>query len=59
MIDGLLVCGDEARIGGRLRELLDMGAAEIMVTPVLAGADKPAALDRTLKLVGQIAQSLA
>ena len=58
MIDGLLVCGDETRIGDRLRELLDMGAAEIMVTPVLAGNDKPAALDRTLKLVGQIAQSL-
>ncbi len=59
MIDGLLVRGDETRIGDRLRELLDMGAAEIMVTPVLAGDDKPTALDRTLKLVGQIAQSLA
>ena len=59
MIDGLLVSGDETRIGDRLRELLDMGAAEIMVTPVLAGDDKPTALDRTLKLVGQIAQSLA
>ena len=59
MIDGLLVHGDEARIGNRLQELLNMGATEIMVTPVLAGADKPTALDRTLKLLGQVAQSLA
>ena len=59
MIDGLLAHGDETRIGDRLRELLGMGAAEIMVTPVLAGGDKPAALDRTLKLVAQVAQSLA
>ena len=39
-----------------MRELLGMGAAEIMVTPVLAGDDKPAALDRTLKLVGPNSQ---
>ena len=59
MVDGLLVHGDESRIGDRLRELLNMGATEIMVTPVLADADKPTALDRTLRLVGQVAQSLA
>ena len=53
MIDGLLVHGDEARIGNRLQELLNMGAAEIMVTLVLASADKPTALDRTLKLLGK------
>ena len=58
MIDGLLVHGDETRIGDRLRELLNMGATEIMVTPVPAGDDRAAALDRTLRLVGQVAQSL-
>ena len=59
MIDGLLVHGDESRIGDRLRELLNLGATELMVTPVLAGGDRPAALDRTLRLMGQVAQSLA
>ena len=59
MIDGLLVCGDESRIGDRLRELLSMGDTELIVSPVGAGANRPASLDGTLKLVGQIAQSQA
>lgn len=59
MIEGLLIYGDESRIGDQLRELLSMGATEILVSPVLVGDNQPASLDRTLRLVGQVAQSLA
>ncbi len=58
MIDGLLVYGSESRIADRLRALLDMGATEIMATAVPAGDDRPASLDRTLRLLGQVSQSL-
>ena len=59
MIEGLLIYGDESRVGDQLRELLSMGATEILVSPVLAGNDQPAALDRTLRLLGQVARTLA
>ena len=59
MIEGLLIYGDESRIGDQLRDLLSMGATEILVSPVLVGDNQPAALERTLKLLGQVAQSLA
>ena len=59
MIDGLLIYGDEGRIGDGLRELISIGATEILVSPVLVGDNQPASLDRTLRLLGQVAQSLA
>ena len=59
MTDGLLIYGDESRIADQLRELLSMGATEILVSPVLVGDNRPASLDRTLRLLGQVAQSLA
>jgi F420-dependent oxidoreductase-like protein len=58
MIEGLLIHGEESLIADRLRELLSMGATEILVSPVLVGDNQPASLDRTLRLLGQVAQSL-
>ena len=59
MIDGLVIYGDEAEATERLQELLAFGATEILAHPVLAGADRPASLERTLRLLGQVAQSAA
>ena len=59
MIDGLVIYGDESRIGDQLRELLSIGATELLVSTVLVGDNKSASLDRTLRLLGQVAQSLA
>jgi F420-dependent oxidoreductase-like protein len=58
MIDAVVLWGNETRVTERLRELFAWGATEILVSPVLAGADRGASLDRTMRLLGQAAQSL-
>ena len=55
MIDGLVVYGDEAKVAQGLRNLLDFGASEVLVSPILAGADRAASLERTSRLLGQMA----
>jgi F420-dependent oxidoreductase-like protein len=59
MIDGLVIYGDEAKAAEGLQELLGFGATEILAHPVLVGADRSASLERTLRLLGQVAQSTA
>ena len=58
MIDGLLIYGDESQVADRLRDLLSIGATEVLVSTVLVGDNQAASLDRTLRLLGQVAQSL-
>ena len=58
MIDGLLIYGDESQIADRLRDLLSIGATEVLVSEVLVGDNQAASLDRTLRLLGQVAQSI-
>lgn len=57
MMDGLVVYGNETRVAEGLKKLFSDGAGEILVSPVLAGDDQAASLNRTLKLLGQVAQS--
>ena len=59
MIDGLVIYGDETRTAEGLQGLLSSGATEILVSPVLAGGDRTASLNRTLRLLGQVAQAVA
>jgi len=59
MIDAVVFWGNEARVEERLHEMLDYGAAEILASPVLAGSDPAASLDRTLRLLGQVSQRVA
>lgn len=58
MIDATVLWGKEARVTERLYELLAWGATEILVTPVPAGANRSASLDRTLHLLGHAAQAV-
>jgi len=57
MIEGLIIYGDETKAAEGLRQLLSFGAAEILVSPILAGADRAASLERTVRLLGQVAKS--
>ena len=59
MIDGLVIYGDEDATTRRLQELLSMGATEVLASPVLAGSDRAASMERTLRLLGQVARSVA
>ena len=58
MIDGVVVLGDEETCAQRIQELFEMGATEILASPVTAGADRAASLDRTMRLLGQSAASV-
>lgn len=57
MMDGLVVYGNETKVAEGIKKLFSDGAGEILVSPVLAGNDRAASLDRTLKLLGQVAQA--
>jgi F420-dependent oxidoreductase-like protein len=59
MVDAVVLWGDETRVAERLHELFAWGATEILASPVLAGADRAASLDRTMRLLGQAAQAMA
>ena len=53
MIDGVVIWGDEETVAQGIHELFAMGATEVLASPVAAGADPTASLDRTMKLLGQ------
>ena len=59
MIEAVVLAGDEARVAERLHTLLTYGAAEVLASPVLAGRDRMASLERTLRLLGRVAQSVS
>jgi F420-dependent oxidoreductase-like protein len=59
MIEAVVLAGDEARVAERLHTLLTYGAAEVLASPVLAGRDRTASLERTLRLLGRVAQSVS
>ena len=58
MIDGVVILGDEETCAQRIQGLFEMGATEILASPVTAGADRAASLDRTMRLLGQAAASV-
>ena len=58
MVDAVAVCGDESQVAEGLRAMLDMGATELMASPVAAGADAEASVERTLGMLAQVSQSL-
>lgn len=58
MIDAVVLWGDETRVAERLRELLSFGASEVLASPIAAGQNRASSVDRTLRLLGQVARSL-
>lgn len=57
MIDAVVFWGNEGQVEARLRDFFSCGATEILVSPVMAGSNQAASLDRTLRLLGKVAQS--
>ena len=52
MIDGVVIWGDEETVAQGIHELFAMGATEVLASPVAAGADPTASLDRTTEAPG-------
>jgi alkanesulfonate monooxygenase SsuD/methylene tetrahydromethanopterin reductase-like flavin-dependent oxidoreductase (luciferase family) len=59
MIETVVLSGDESRVAERLHELFSFGAAEILVSPLAAGSDRAASLERTLRLVAEVGTAVA
>ncbi|MQF90112.1 MAG: LLM class flavin-dependent oxidoreductase [SAR202 cluster bacterium] len=55
MSDGVVISGNEETVALGIQELFTVGATEVLASPILAGADKGASLERTIKLLGQSA----
>ena len=58
MIAATVLAGDADTVGERMTAMLNMGIAELLVTPVTAGDDPAADLEQTVSLLGKVAQSL-
>jgi len=58
MIDGAVIWGDEETAAQGIQELFDMGATEVLASPITAGSDQAASLDRTTRLLGQAAAAV-
>jgi F420-dependent oxidoreductase-like protein len=59
MIETVVLSGEESRVADRLHELFSFGATEILVSPLAAGSDREASLERTLRLVAEAAKTTA
>ncbi|MDE2940592.1 MAG: LLM class flavin-dependent oxidoreductase [Chloroflexota bacterium] len=58
MIEDVVLSGDEETVAGRLRELFDWGATEVLAHPITAGSDASASMERTLNLIATVGQGL-
>jgi F420-dependent oxidoreductase-like protein len=59
MIDAVVLSGEESRVADRLQELFAFGATEILISPLAAGSDRAASVQRTLRLVAEVAKTVA
>jgi F420-dependent oxidoreductase-like protein len=59
MIETVVMSGNESRAAERLHELFSFGATEILVSPLAAGSDRAASLERTLRLVAEAGKAVA
>jgi len=58
MIEAVVFAGDEARVTERIRAMFAIGATEILVSPLVAGSDRTASVERTLRLVAEVAKGM-
>ncbi len=58
MIDAVVLWGDETKVADGLQRLFSFGATEVLASPVAAGDDRAASLERTLSLLGQVSRSM-
>ena len=58
MIDATVLWGDESQVAEQLEGLFSLGAAEVLASPITAGSDRTASVDRTMRLLAQVSQSV-
>ena len=58
MIAATALYGNESQVAEKIEGLFEMGATEILVSPIGAGRDRADSVHRTLRLVAQVSQSV-
>ena len=58
MLSDVVFSGDEEEVAGRLRELFDQGATEILAHPITAGSNPQASMNRSLNLIAAVGQGV-
>ena len=58
MVDGVALMGNESQVTEKIEALFALGATEILASPVAAGGDGAASLERTTSLLSQTARKL-
>ncbi len=56
MIDAVVLHGAEDTVAARLRALFDLGVTEVIVSPIAAGAEPAATVERTLRFLADAAR---
>ena len=56
LVDAAVAWGDEQLEAARVKELLALGSAEVLIAPIPAGKDKKASLERILRFVADVAK---
>ena len=59
LIDAVVLWGSNDRVAERLERLLAWGVTEVLASPVPAGSDRRASLERTLGLLAKVSQQLS
>ena len=54
MMDATALTGNESQVEEKLDEMFALGATEILASPIAAGADRAASLERTLRLLARV-----
>lgn len=57
MIDAVVLHGSEDTVATRLRALFELGVAEVIVSPVAAGPEPTATVERTLRFLADVARA--
>jgi F420-dependent oxidoreductase-like protein len=59
MIEAVVLAGEESRVADRLHGMFALGATEVLVSPLMAGSDRAASVERTLRLVAEVAKTVS
>ena len=58
MIEATALYGDEATVEKKIEGMFALGATEVMASPIRAGGNREASLDRTLRLLAKVSKSM-
>lgn len=58
MIEATALCGDEATVENKIEGMFALGSTEVLASPIRAGGDRDASLERTLRLLAKVSKSL-